>query len=107
MRNVRPLESLLSQVGGQRSNWGLSRQFSSPGPGDSSTCTSTTASTVALDQLTEGITSLSLDQSSLLKTEGFTSGLSEPHLCACWCQGWAEIHIRHPTGNFNLYKLIL
>ena len=20
-------------------------------------------------------------------------------LCTCWCQGWAEIHIRRPTGN--------
>lgn len=22
----------------------------------------------------------------------------EQHLCACWCQGWAEIYIRQPTG---------
>lgn len=21
-----------------------------------------------------------------------------PRLCACWCLGWAEIHIRQPTG---------
>ncbi|XP_042230186.1 tuberin-like isoform X2 [Homarus americanus] len=25
----------------------------------------------------------------------------EPHLCACWCQGWAEIYIRQPTGNMS------
>ncbi|KAK4309742.1 hypothetical protein Pmani_018669 [Petrolisthes manimaculis] len=24
---------------------------------------------------------------------------SPPYLCACWCQGWAEIYIRAPTGN--------
>ncbi|XP_076040511.1 TSC complex subunit tuberin isoform X2 [Oratosquilla oratoria] len=23
----------------------------------------------------------------------------EPHLCACWCQSWAEIYVRQPTGN--------
>lgn len=23
----------------------------------------------------------------------------EPHLCACWCPGWAEIYVRQPTGN--------
>ncbi|XP_002740570.2 tuberin-like [Saccoglossus kowalevskii] len=22
-----------------------------------------------------------------------------PYLCSCWCQGWAEVHIRCPTGN--------
>ncbi|XP_070579524.1 tuberin-like [Ptychodera flava] len=22
-----------------------------------------------------------------------------PYLCNCWCQGWAEVHIRCPTGN--------
>lgn len=22
-----------------------------------------------------------------------------PYLCACWCQGWAEIYIRAPTGK--------
>ncbi|KAG1709737.1 Tuberin [Nymphon striatum] len=21
------------------------------------------------------------------------------HLCSCWCQGWAEVKIRRPTGN--------
>ncbi|XP_047476530.1 tuberin-like isoform X2 [Penaeus chinensis] len=25
----------------------------------------------------------------------------EQHLCACWCQGWAEIYIRQPTGNMS------
>lgn len=25
----------------------------------------------------------------------------EPHLCACWCQGWAEIYIRQATGNMS------
>ncbi|XP_050694251.1 tuberin-like isoform X2 [Eriocheir sinensis] len=24
-----------------------------------------------------------------------------PRLCACWCLGWAEIHIRQPTGNMS------
>lgn len=24
-----------------------------------------------------------------------------PRLCACWCMGWAEIHIRQPTGNMS------
>ncbi|CAH1794876.1 unnamed protein product [Owenia fusiformis] len=24
-----------------------------------------------------------------------------PHLCNCWCQSWAEVHIRRPTGNIS------
>ncbi|XP_074649402.1 tuberin-like [Tubulanus polymorphus] len=24
-----------------------------------------------------------------------------PHLCSCWCQGWAEVYIRRPTGNVS------
>ncbi|XP_045114580.1 tuberin-like isoform X4 [Portunus trituberculatus] len=24
-----------------------------------------------------------------------------PRLCACWCMGWAEIHVRQPTGNMS------
>lgn len=24
---------------------------------------------------------------------------NEKHACACWCQSWAEIHIRRPTGK--------
>ncbi|KAK7072996.1 Tuberous sclerosis 2-like protein, partial [Halocaridina rubra] len=27
--------------------------------------------------------------------------LGEPHMCACWCQGWAEIYIRQATGNMS------
>lgn len=22
-------------------------------------------------------------------------------LCACWCQGWAEIYVRRPTGDMS------
>nr|CAH7730250.1 unnamed protein product [Callosobruchus chinensis] len=25
----------------------------------------------------------------------------EKGLCACWCSGWAEIHVRRPTGNMS------
>ncbi|XP_076271400.1 TSC complex subunit tuberin isoform X2 [Rhynchophorus ferrugineus] len=25
----------------------------------------------------------------------------ERYSCACWCQGWAEIYIRRPTGNMS------
>ncbi|XP_075230715.1 TSC complex subunit tuberin isoform X2 [Lycorma delicatula] len=25
----------------------------------------------------------------------------EPQLCACWCQGWAEIYVRRPTGDMS------
>ncbi|RZC31903.1 tuberin [Asbolus verrucosus] len=25
----------------------------------------------------------------------------DPPICACWCQGWAEILIRRPTGNVS------
>lgn len=25
-------------------------------------------------------------------------------LCACWCQGWAEIYVKRPTGSFYLNK---
>lgn len=24
----------------------------------------------------------------------------EKNGCACWCQGWAEIYVRRPTGNY-------
>lgn len=24
--------------------------------------------------------------------------------CICWCQGWAEIHIRRPTGFYSLHN---
>jgi len=23
----------------------------------------------------------------------------EKQFCACWCQGWAEIYVRRPTGK--------
>lgn len=26
---------------------------------------------------------------------------SAPVLCACWCQGWAEIYVRRPTGDMS------
>lgn len=25
----------------------------------------------------------------------------EKQLCSCWCQGWAEIHVRRPTGDMS------
>lgn len=25
----------------------------------------------------------------------------ERQLCSCWCQGWAEIHVRRPTGDMS------
>ncbi|XP_077979844.1 tuberin-like [Glandiceps talaboti] len=28
-----------------------------------------------------------------------SSLIEAPYLCNCWCQGWAEVHIRSPTGN--------
>ncbi|KAJ8682291.1 hypothetical protein QAD02_018083 [Eretmocerus hayati] len=27
--------------------------------------------------------------------------LEEIQPCACWCQGWAEIHVRRPTGDMS------
>ncbi|XP_017770423.1 PREDICTED: tuberin [Nicrophorus vespilloides] len=33
-----------------------------------------------------------------LATDGCSSKLDK-HRCVCWCQGWAEIHIRRPTGD--------
>ncbi|XP_013385066.2 tuberin [Lingula anatina] len=24
-----------------------------------------------------------------------------PHVCSCWCQGWAEVYIRRPSGNIS------
>lgn len=26
---------------------------------------------------------------------------NEHVLCACWCQGWAEIYVRRPTGDMS------
>lgn len=26
--------------------------------------------------------------------------------CACWCQGWAEIYVRRPTGQCIFFKLL-
>ncbi|KAJ8983537.1 hypothetical protein NQ317_006582, partial [Molorchus minor] len=30
-----------------------------------------------------------------------TAERAERDMCACWCQGWAEIHVRRPTGNMS------
>ncbi|XP_063234483.1 tuberin isoform X2 [Bacillus rossius redtenbacheri] len=40
------------------------------------------------------------------KLEQIVFGSHEPEkqerqFCACWCQGWAEIHIRRPTGDMS------
>ncbi|XP_071526616.1 tuberin-like isoform X3 [Panulirus ornatus] len=32
---------------------------------------------------------------------GIKNTQTEPHLCACWCQRWAEIYVRQPTGNVS------
>lgn len=24
----------------------------------------------------------------------------DKYLCSCWCQGWAEVHVRRPTGKY-------
>nr|CAD7432433.1 unnamed protein product [Timema monikensis] len=40
------------------------------------------------------------------RLEQIVFGSNEPEkqerqFCACWCQGWAEIHIRRPTGDVS------
>ncbi|XP_076345380.1 TSC complex subunit tuberin isoform X3 [Tachypleus tridentatus] len=30
-----------------------------------------------------------------------SSETGSSHLCSCWCQGWAEVHIRRPSGNIS------
>lgn len=39
-----------------------------------------------------------LEQSSHLQT----ATQAEKQVCACWCQGWAEIYVRRPIGTFFL-----
>ncbi|XP_063917194.1 tuberin isoform X2 [Zophobas morio] len=39
------------------------------------------------------------DAASLAKMIGEEK--KEPPICACWCQGWAEVLIRRPTGNVS------
>ncbi|KOX80745.1 Tuberin [Melipona quadrifasciata] len=43
------------------------------------------------------------DQAELSKLEQIlNSEKQEEHvLCACWCQGWAEIYVRRPTGDMS------
>ncbi|KAK7793760.1 hypothetical protein R5R35_000957 [Gryllus longicercus] len=40
------------------------------------------------------------------KLDQLLFGIKEPEknereYCACWCQGWAEIHVRRPTGDMS------
>ncbi|KAG7164375.1 Tuberin-like, partial [Homarus americanus] len=54
---------------------------------------------------TKGLTSPLSDrllfgsQENTAKDTNFKQKHKQHHLCACWCQGWAEIFIRQPTGN--------
>jgi len=43
------------------------------------------------------------DQSELSKLgQILNSDKQDGHvLCACWCQGWAEIYVRRPTGDMS------
>lgn len=43
------------------------------------------------------------DQAESSKLEQIlNSEKQEEHvLCACWCQGWAEIYVRRPTGDMS------
>lgn len=43
------------------------------------------------------------DQTESSKLEQIlNSEKQEEHiLCACWCQGWAEIYVRRPTGDMS------
>lgn len=33
-------------------------------------------------------------------------GIVEKPICACWCQGWAEVYVRRPTGYFYQYLIV-
>lgn len=35
------------------------------------------------------------------------SHINEKLHCACWCQGWAEIYIRRPTGKPNHIRFLI
>jgi len=37
---------------------------------------------------------------SLFSAQIEKSNDSDRGMCTCWCQGWAEINIRSPTGKF-------
>ena len=43
----------------------------------------------------EDLTNLEL----LLENQKYEDKKPEP--CACWCNGWAEIHVRRPSGDVS------
>lgn len=44
---------------------------------------------------------LSEQLQSHLQTLAAADGKVEKQACACWCQGWAEIYVRRPTGDMS------
>lgn len=89
----------------------LSRQFSG-GYGNSTVNTAANSPTEELKKTSEDLDSIKKDHSleKIDKDQAESSKLEqilnsekqEEHvLCACWCQGWAEIYVRRPTGDMS------
>lgn len=89
----------------------LSRQFSG-GYGSSTVNTAANSPTEELKKTSEDLDSIKKDHSleKIDKDQAESSKLEqilnsekqEEHvLCACWCQGWAEIYVRRPTGDMS------
>ena len=43
----------------------------------------------------------SYDESKVEKVLRQTEGKKKPGPCSCWCSGWAEIHLRRPSGDVS------
>lgn len=89
----------------------MSRQ-SSGGHGSSTGNTAANSPTEELKKASEDLNTIKRDyaaektekdQAESSKLEQIlNSEKQEEHvLCACWCQGWAEIYVRRPTGDMS------
>lgn len=69
---------------------------------------SNTSASSPTDEVKKTPGSEKLEQQLPTKLHQLVSKESKPdkHLCSCWCQGWAEVHVRRPTGKSEIYIII-
>ncbi|XP_039291005.1 LOW QUALITY PROTEIN: tuberin [Nilaparvata lugens] len=80
----------------------LSRSSSNDIPQMPLASNSSTAASSPNEEMKRGIESLTLESDpNRVDQIIFSMDRREPQICACWCQGWAEIHVKRPTGDMS------
>ncbi|RZF45475.1 hypothetical protein LSTR_LSTR009346 [Laodelphax striatellus] len=80
----------------------LSRSSSNDIPQMPLASNSSTAASSPNEEQKRGIESMTMESDpNRVDQLIFAMDRREPQICACWCQGWAEIHIRRPTGDMS------